>query len=917
MAATAMLDEEHDPLTLPTDDENSYTYGSINGHNVVIACMPPGQPGKVSASRLVQPLRQSFPNLKIHLFVGIGSGVPRIPPPDDSDDDIHLGDVVIGWAEQTGVPGVIQWDLVRYLEDGTTEPLGILDKPDRRLLSVLGLLLRNRIFERTRFPEHLKRLQKFTGFSHPGFEHDKLFKPTYHHVGGPNCSSCSLVQIAERPPRVNQDLVFHQGTIVSGDAVMKDPQRRDKISQIYYGALCFEMEAAGVMDDKRCLIIRGIANYADSHKNDLWQNYAAGTAAAFAREFLCTAQPQDVNKMEPASEILLSSCMWIVVPQAQLKAYSNCLILANTVHSNNTAASTTKVHFVVPFQRNGDLIGRTTYIQSLETKLCVPNKVCRVALVGLGGIGYVTCSRSFVMIILHTTISFVLILIRKTRIALEYVSKHEKSDSLSVFWVHASTADRMEKAYQEIAKEARLFGAEDPKVDQFQLVKHWLEGNDSGNWVMVIDNADDEKLFFGDDEDEAGGQSSLSNNLARYFPQRPNGSILLTTRNKKLGIKFASVRGVITIPKMSMSESKSLLLKALEDDNQDENELTELAKDLENLPLALVQAASFIGKNSQPIGEYLRMYRGSDSAKMKLLSQNFEDVERDPESKNPVAVTWAISFEQIKRNDHRAAELLSLMSVLDRQAIPKSLLSSNIEEVELEIALGTLKAYSLITAEKSGQALNLHRLVYLATRNWLEMDKKLVYWTESALVLLAGVFPYPKFENREITMLLLPHAHAVLNSDHLPASEDIALATLLRKVSRALDNKGDYDPAEVMAQKSLELREKALGKKHTHTLYSLNTLGGIFLRKGKNSKAEEVFRQALNGLQETLGRDDPNTLHSLYNLAIALKNQGHYEEAERLNRQELSATEKILGPEHPATLLSLENLASVLKKKGQ
>lgn len=304
VAATEMLDEEHDPLILQASDHNSYTYGSINGHNVVIACMPPGQPGKVSASKLVQPLSQSFPNVKIHLFVGIGSGVPRIPPPDKPEDDIHLGDVVIGWAEQPGIPGVVQWDLVRYLENGNTERLGILDKPDRRLLNALGLVLRNRIVGRTKFSEHFKKLQKLGTFSHPGLEHDRLFKSTYHHMGGPNCSSCSRAQLTERPPRVNQDVIFHLGTIVSGDFIMKDPQRRNEISKLCHNALCFEMESAGVVDDKHCLIIRGIADYADSHEDGLWQNYAAGAAAVFAREFLFTIQPQVVNEMECMSMLL-------------------------------------------------------------------------------------------------------------------------------------------------------------------------------------------------------------------------------------------------------------------------------------------------------------------------------------------------------------------------------------------------------------------------------------------------------------------------------------------------------------------------------------------------------------------------------------------------------------------------------------
>ena len=129
---------------------------------------------------------------------------------------------------------------------------------------------------------------------------------------------------------------------------------------------------------------------------------------------------------------------------------------------------------------------------------------------------------------------------------------------------------------------------------------------------------------------------------------------------------------------MNVSESKNLLLKKLEENDYDDNNHTELLEVLENLPLALVQAAAFIRRNSQSTsGDYLRMYHGSNASKIKLRTQDFEDNERHPDSKNPVAVTWAIIFDHIRSNDHRTAELLSLMSVLDRQAIPKSLLSSN------------------------------------------------------------------------------------------------------------------------------------------------------------------------------------------------------------------------------------------------
>lgn len=113
-AARKMLDKEHkNPDNMNEDDENTYVFGDTEGHNVVIACMPPQMPGNLTAQKLVQPLKRSFPRMNLHLFVGIGGGIPRNPPARDSNEDIRLGDVVVGWAEQPGIPAVVQYDLAR------------------------------------------------------------------------------------------------------------------------------------------------------------------------------------------------------------------------------------------------------------------------------------------------------------------------------------------------------------------------------------------------------------------------------------------------------------------------------------------------------------------------------------------------------------------------------------------------------------------------------------------------------------------------------------------------------------------------------------------------------------------------------------------------------------------------------------
>ena len=298
VAALTMLDEEHEELPQDDNDENTYTYGSIKGHNIVIACMPPGQPGKVSASRMVQSLPASFPNLRIQLFVGIGGGIPCNPPTKDATKDIHLGDVVVGWPDETGASAVVQYDLIRNTSK-VKERLSIMDKPSRRLLSALGRMLTDRVRGKEFFSSHLTKLIQVgvKGFGHPGSEQDTLYQSDYEHADSATCDDCDRAKVVPRESRLYP--VFHQGTIASGDTVVKDAQLRDEIGRQCHGAKCVEMEAAGVVDQTHCLVIRGIADYADSHKNQIWQPYAAATAAAFARELLLTIQPSAVAKMEP------------------------------------------------------------------------------------------------------------------------------------------------------------------------------------------------------------------------------------------------------------------------------------------------------------------------------------------------------------------------------------------------------------------------------------------------------------------------------------------------------------------------------------------------------------------------------------------------------------------------------------------
>lgn len=232
--------------------------------------------------------------------MGIGGGIPRNPPRRESNEDIHLGDVVVGWAEQAGVPAIVHYDSVRQHVEGRVELLSILDKSNRRLLNALSPIISDREMGQTRWHEHLQRFPHLHNFQHPGLENDILYKADYDHtvvepslveLGYSYCHHCDPTKVVSRPRRETPNPQFHQGTILSGEKILQDPRRRDELSKLYHNAMCIETKAAGVIEDTHCLVIRGIADYADSHKHWSWQNYAAATAAAFMREILYKIPP--------------------------------------------------------------------------------------------------------------------------------------------------------------------------------------------------------------------------------------------------------------------------------------------------------------------------------------------------------------------------------------------------------------------------------------------------------------------------------------------------------------------------------------------------------------------------------------------------------------------------------------------------
>ncbi|KAK2590357.1 hypothetical protein QQS21_011967 [Conoideocrella luteorostrata] len=243
-AVRYMLDREHGRL-LPPGDPNMYVLGELSGHCVVLACLP-GNQGKGAAAVVATNIARTFPSIKWRLLVGIGGGVPS------DRHDIHLGDVVISMPEgEHG--GVVQYDLGKDTEEGFQRK-GFLCPPPTILRSAVGMMKSDHLKADNKVEEFLshmvRKFHRLNIYARPSAGPDILFEPEYPHV------------------------------------LVKCAMKRDQAVQALGDILCFEMEAAGIAAEFSCIVIRGIADYADSHKNDVWHQYAAAAAAACAKELL-------------------------------------------------------------------------------------------------------------------------------------------------------------------------------------------------------------------------------------------------------------------------------------------------------------------------------------------------------------------------------------------------------------------------------------------------------------------------------------------------------------------------------------------------------------------------------------------------------------------------------------------------------
>src|ERR1700735_1193658 len=176
-AAKAMLDKTHPRISQSVGDDNAYTLGEIFGHNIVVACLPSGMHGIISAATVAAHMRTTFPSIRFGLMVGIGGGVPT------SKNDIRLGDVVVSKPTVLG-SGVVHYDYGKTVADGVFQQTGMMNQPPQVLLTAITQLHANEILGNKSIVETIsailnENVEMKSSFSRPSDEQDRLFNPAY------------------------------------------------------------------------------------------------------------------------------------------------------------------------------------------------------------------------------------------------------------------------------------------------------------------------------------------------------------------------------------------------------------------------------------------------------------------------------------------------------------------------------------------------------------------------------------------------------------------------------------------------------------------------------------------------------------------------------------------------------------------
>ncbi|KAK1241228.1 hypothetical protein MKX08_001202 [Trichoderma sp. CBMAI-0020] len=932
VGAEAMLDEHYDCPPQPRSDHNKYTVGRIATHNIAIACLPAGLYGTTSATRVAEQMQSTFQALRFTLMVGIGGGAPS------DENDVRLGDVVVS-QPTNGHGGVINYTFGKTLSGEGFQHTGFLGKPPHILLNAMAhLKSKHRLHE----PDLLGHLNcmvqqhnKLRGtFEYQGEENDHLYLAEYAHAGGRDCDKCDPVKIKIRPVRPSHSPVIHYGLIASADIVMKDAIVRDKLQQ-QHGILCFEMEAAGLMNGLDCLVIRGICDYSDSHKNKRWQPYAAAASAAYAKELIYSLpiysppvgimSPLQGNGFSHFDQIVGSmndplstfASLVIVDRQKALFAANSGLEATKSSTMLNSSGSLGQSVYLNIYPRNSRFFGRNDVLQMISEHL-LPSmqdtpRLRSFALYGLAGIG-------------------------KSQIATEFVYRSMRSFK-AVFWVSASSEEKLFQGFTEIARELNLNNGTTINDQQVivHLVKEWLQKT-SEAWLL---------------------------NPASEYQLANNG---------------------IEVKTFSPEESTAWFCQQLGRSTVLDEEARKITESFGHHTLTIKQMASYIRESQCTISQFQEAYADSTKRQQLLATPNELSA---PGYAHTTITAFAVTFLKLGIN---ALHTLGILSFLDPDRIPEELLEDTEDRVPFlasimdrhtimrDLGLVHTVSEEIDSDEAKAQAAFRGAVALLHQRfplqsearshmneKWIECEKltlsydfiELLYCSAwylyergrldlSSSIVGSAELAYHRADLQDHGLLLadLYSLQSDLYNELTQANKAVELAKKSLEIKKAavkakvLDRHHPQIANSYMdigvfigganPQAAIRLHEKAIRIREQSPKYadqqmqllSLNymNLGRCWWMIKELDKATAAYQKSLHiikRLEDLMGAPFAQTAWTMSALANVLIDQEKIDAAFDLYTQSMKVHLKVLGPTHHKTAACYNKLAWFLQKQGE
>ncbi|KAF4959264.1 hypothetical protein FSARC_10780 [Fusarium sarcochroum] len=576
---------------------------------------------------------------------------------------------------------------------------------------------------------------------------------------------------------------------------------------------------------------------------------------------------------------------------------------------------------VIPYPRNEDLVRREYLIDKLD-ELLPQIRGSHAALWGLGGSGHRLTN-----------------IPSKTQIALDYAYRRcDADDKCCVFWVHADNQATFAADYKSIGKKLQVNQRLDGS-DLLNAVRDEIEAQ--SKWVMVLDNADDLRLFGVGQQTKEDG---MTDSLYKYVPHAPQGTVLWTSRDARIaGTLVGSPRG-IAVRSMALEEAETLLgIARGESGALGEADVDTLLEELQYLPLAVSQAGLYMRRMSMSAEQYLARLR-QGRTRWEMLKISDTDRHRRPEVSNSVLETWRISIERIRTESEMSYRMLHVVAYVDNQDIPHEMLLATAKQLndgdgnstgratELDILgdvarLEELSFLSLRRSEDGERSYEMHKLVQEAVRYGLRIRspseansdhalgadfqpaKDEAYYAGKALQVVGSLFPVSESSSWARCEQYVTHAIRVGEWAEVAGTE-LNTASLLWGVSRFLYDRGRWREKEPIDIRSWKLRRHVLGEKHPDTISSMSGLATTYHGLGRYNEAESIVSEGLKLRQEMLGERHPKTFSSMDGLGSIYYALGRYNEAEKIQHEALELQREVLGEKDPATLRTMCNLGS-------